>query len=342
MTRRLTPPPPDRDRQDLEVLHRLAVELPRMLSVTGVTDLLAEHLVLAIERADECTISSWLPDSDSLDILSVYERDRGIVEMYRGHRFPLTDWPQNRALLAESRTYCEYDRDDPDWNDTVRGQVDEWGWQTWIALPLVVENRSVGLVELADYASSDRWSPRDIAFAQTIANQAAMAVRNAQLYEHLRRQVLHDPLTGLLNHRAVFERLEAELAEASVGCLPLSVIVLDLDDFKSVNDREGHLAGDRLLRRVAETLREALGETDAAGRIGGDEFVLLLPGMGGEAVAVAERLVARITADTGTSASAGVARMRPGELDATSLIDRADQALREAKRDGKETYRLSA
>ena len=340
MTRRLRPP--DRDRQDLEVLHRLAVELPRMLSVTGVTDLLAEHLVLAIDRADECTISSWLPDSDSLDILSVYERGQGIVEQHRGHRFPLTDWPQNRALLAESSTYCEYHRDDPDWNTTVRGQLDEWGWQTWIALPLVVENRSVGLIELADYAASDRWSPRDIAFAQTVANQAALAVRNAQLYEHLRRQVLHDPLTGLLNHRAVFERLEAELAEASVGCLPLSVIVLDLDDFKSVNDREGHLAGDRLLRRVAETLREALRDADAAGRIGGDEFVLLLPGMGVDAAAVAERLVARITADTGASASAGVARMRPGELDAASLIDRADQALREAKRDGKDTYRLSA
>jgi diguanylate cyclase (GGDEF)-like protein len=340
MTRRLRPP--DRDRHDLEVLHRLAVELPRALSVIGVTDLLSEHLVLAIERADECTISSWRTDVDALDILSVYERDNGIVELYRGQRFPLNNWSANRTLLAESRTYCEYDRDDPDWNDTVRAQLDEWGWQTWIALPLVVENRSVGLIELVDYVGNERWSPRDIAFAQTIANQAAMAVRNAQLYEHLRRQVLHDPLTGLLNHRAVFERLEAELAEASVGCLPLSVIVLDLDDFKSVNDREGHLAGDRLLRRVAECLREALRETDAAGRIGGDEFVLLLPGMGDEAAAVAERLVARVTSDTGTSASAGVARMRPGELDAASLIDRADQALREAKRDGKDTYRLSA
>jgi len=340
MTRRFKPP--DRDRQDLEVLHRLAGELPRVLSVTGVTDLLAEHLVLAIDRVDECTISSWQTDIDALDILSVFERDKGIVQHYRGQRFPLTDWSANRTLLTESRTYCEYDRDDPDWNETVRAQLDEWGWQTWIALPLVVENRSVGLVELADYVGHERWSPRDIAFAQTIANQAAMAVRNAQLYEHLRRQVLHDPLTGLLNHRAVFERLEAELAEATVGCTPLAVIVLDLDDFKAVNDREGHLAGDRLLRRVAETLREASRENDAAGRIGGDEFVLLLPGMGEEAEAIAERLVARITADTGTSASAGVARMRPGELDATSLIDRADRALREAKRDGKDTYRLSA
>jgi diguanylate cyclase (GGDEF)-like protein len=340
MTRRFIPN--DRDRRELEMLHRLAVELPRSLSVTGVTDLLAEHLVTAIDRAWECTISSWLPEQDALSILSVYERDRGIVEFYRGQLFDLSDWPQNRALLAESRAYCEYERDDPDWTEDVRGQIEEWGWQAWIALPLVVENRSVGLIELADYAGDERWSPRDIALSQTIAHQAALAVRNAQLYEHLRKQVEHDPLTGLLNHRALYDRVEAELAEASVAGAPLSVIVIDLDDFKTVNDREGHLAGDQLLRRTAETLREACRGDDAVGRVGGDEFVLVMPGTGDEACAIAERLVARILERAGTSASAGVARMRPGELDAASLIDRADRGLREAKRSGKDTFRLSA
>ena len=88
----------------------------------------------------------------------------------------------------------------------MRAQIREWGWSSWIGLPLVVEGCSVGLIELVDYTSSARWSPRDVAFAQTIASQAAMAVRNAQLYENLRMQVVTDALTGLLNHRAFYER----------------------------------------------------------------------------------------------------------------------------------------
>ncbi|HEY0388305.1 MAG TPA: sensor domain-containing diguanylate cyclase [Gaiellales bacterium] len=340
MTRRFAPS--QRDRRELEVLHRLAVELPRTSSLVSVTDMLATELVQGVERVSECTISSWSAEDDALLILSVYDEESGIVDSHRGDRFPLTDWPQNRTLLEEGRAFCEYHHDDPDWNDVVRGQVAEWGWRSWVALPLVVENRSVGLIEVADYAGDDRWSPRDVAFCQTISSHAAMAVRNAELHDHVRRQVLQDALTGLLNHRGLHERVEAELASAQLRGGELAVIAIDLDDFRMVNDREGHLAGDRMLRRVAETLREACREGDAAGRVGGDAFVLVLPGLGEEAEAVARRLVTQIARRTGTSVSAGVSSMRPGELDAISLIDRAHRGLAEAKLAGKDTFRLSA
>jgi diguanylate cyclase (GGDEF)-like protein len=332
----------DRDRRELEVLHRLAVELPRSLSVTGVTDTLARELVEAVDRANECTISSWLPEVDALDNLSVFERGAGITEKWRGERYPLADWPENRALLEAGNAYREYRSNDPEWTDEVRAQLAGWEWASWIALPLVVEGRSVGLIELADYRSAARWSPRDVAFAQTIASQAAMAVRNAQLYENLRTQVLSDALTGLLNHRAFYERVELELAAAQRRAGDLSVIAIDIDDFKSVNDRDGHLAGDRLLRRVAEVLRSLCRESDAAGRVGGDEFLLVMPGLGRGAVAVAERVVEQTFARTGVRVSAGAACMKQGELDAASLIDRADAALLAAKAAGKGTFRLSA
>jgi diguanylate cyclase (GGDEF)-like protein len=332
----------ERDRRELEVLHRLAVELPRSLSVTGVTDTLARELVGAVVRANECTISSWVPEHDALDLLSMYERGNGITESWRGHRYPLTDWPESRMLLEAGNAHREYRIDAPEWTDAVRAQIADWGWSSWIGLPLVVEGRSVGLIELVDYASSARWSPRDVAFAQTIASQAAMAVRNAQLYENLRTQVLADALTGLLNHRAVYERVELELAQAQQRGANLAVIAIDIDDFKSVNDRDGHLAGDRLLRRVAEVLRGQCRDSDAAGRVGGDEFLLVMPGLGAEAAAVAQRVVERAQAETGVRVSAGAACMKQSELDATSLIDRADAALREAKTAGKGTFRLSA
>jgi GAF domain-containing protein len=204
----------ERDRRELEVLHRLATELPRSLSVSGVTDALARELVIAVDRANECTISSWHVESDRLTVLSVFERGPGIVETWRGHDYPLVDWPENRALLEAGNAHREFRPDDPDWSDQVREQISVWGWASWIALPLVIENHSVGLIELVDHGSRARWSPRDVAFAQTIASQAAMAVRNAQLYENLRAQVLSDALTGLLNHRAVYERVEVEMAAA--------------------------------------------------------------------------------------------------------------------------------
>jgi diguanylate cyclase (GGDEF)-like protein len=340
MSRRLTPN--ERDRRELEALHRLAVELPRATSLVGVTDMLATELVVGIDRISGCTISSWHPGADELHILSVNEEARGIVESFRGEVFPLTDWPQSRLLLEEGRAYCEYHHDDPDWNDAVLEQLAQWGWQSWVALPLVVENRSVGLVEVADYASNERWSAREIAFCQTVCSHAAMAVRNAQLHNDLRRQSQHDALTGLLTHRGLHELVESELAAAQLRGGDLSVVTIDLDDFRLVNDREGHLAGDRLLRRVAETLREECGGERAAGRVGGDGFVVVLPGVGDGAETVARHLVAQIGRRTGTSASAGVARMRPDELDAISLIDRANRGLAAAKQAGKDTFRLSA
>ena len=111
----------ERDRRELEVLHRLALELPRSLSVTGVTDTLARELVEAVDRANECTISSWVPEHDSLDILSVFDRVAGVTEEWRGHRYPLRDWPESRALMEAGMAHREYRVDAPEWTDEREG-----------------------------------------------------------------------------------------------------------------------------------------------------------------------------------------------------------------------------
>jgi diguanylate cyclase (GGDEF)-like protein len=330
VTRRFTQD--DQNRRELEVLHRLAVELPRTLTVTGVTDLLAEHLVLSTQRAGECTISSWDAARDQLTIMSCYQLDSGIDEAQRGELFTLDDWPHSRALLAEGSAHGEYRRDDPAWNQRVRDQLNQWGWQTWIALPLVVEARSVGLIEVVDHKSDERWSPHDIGFCQTIASQAALAVRSAQLHEGMRQQVLQDQLTGLLSHRGLHEQLEASLLAANAGGGELSVVAFDLDGFRAVNDRDGHAAGDLVLRRVADVLREESRDCDIAARIGGDEFMLVLPGVGGDGPAIADRVLGRMAERTGVSLSAGVAQAQPRDLDARVLIGRAQSALRESRR----------
>ena len=238
----------DRDRRELEVLYRLAVSLPRSLTVTGVTDALAEGLVDAIERACECTITSWERDANTLTVLSVCEPG-GIEPSWRGVEYDLADWPDSLAVLEAGSEHREFRLSEAELEPRVREQVEEWTWASWICFPLIVENRAVGLIELADYDSADPWSPRDIVFGQTIATQAALAVRNAQLYEDLQRQVDHDSLTGLLNHGAFYSRFDEELERIRRSGRPAAALIVDLDDFKLVNDRDGHPAGDRTLRR---------------------------------------------------------------------------------------------
>ena len=330
-----------RDRRELEVLHRLAVSLPRSLTVTGVTDALAEGLVDAIERACECTITSWERDANMLTVLSVCEPG-GIEPDWRGAVYDLVDWPESLAVLEAGSEHREFRLSDASLEPRVREQVEEWTWASWICFPLVVEKRAVGLIELADYDSPEPWAPRDISFGQTIATQAALAVRNAQLYEDLQRQADRDPLTDVLNHRAYYDRLTQELARAHRAGSSVGVLVLDLDDFKAINDVRGHLAGDRALRQVADALRAVCRAGDLAGRIGGDEFCVLLVDLEGDPALVAGRLAQVIEMESGVSVSVGVAMCRGTDRTAAEAIARADRALLDAKRAGKHTFRLAA
>lgn len=159
-----------------------------------------------------------------------------------------------------------------------------------------------------------------------------------------RRDATHDPLTGLHNRRAAESRLESDHAHALRSGEPLSVLMLDLDHFKRINDRWGHAAGDRVLVAVADVLREQLRGADLGARFGGEEFLAILPATtSAEAVAAAERIRARVAklaldADDGPmriTASIGVATLAFGES-TTQLLARADTAMYRAKDAGRD------
>lgn len=162
----------------------------------------------------------------------------------------------------------------------------------------------------------------------------------------LELQVMRDPLTGLYNKRYFDRVLETEMERARRSQQPLSIILLDLDHFKSINDRFGHLAGDHVLHAAAQLLKAELRMTDVPCRYGGEEFVIILPTTPvTTAVQVAERLRsalkrAPIDTDKGgvrLTASLGVAAFHPDQkTTAASLIERADEKLYEAKRSGRD------
>ena len=172
-----------------------------------------------------------------------------------------------------------------------------------------------------------------------------------ELEEKLRLAATTDELTGLLNRRAFFAALDSELARATRSGSKFALALIDLDHFKSVNDRFGHAGGDEVLRRFAEIARETMRTADVIGRIGGEEFAVLMPdtdqvqsGVAGERLreAVARRrFVLASGALVPTTISVGVAHWTAGEA-RDDLIARADEALYEAKESGRNRTRLAA
>jgi diguanylate cyclase (GGDEF)-like protein len=176
---------------------------------------------------------------------------------------------------------------------------------------------------------------------QELATHATFALERMRLAAELERLAMHDPLTGLINRRALMERLDTELRTARRTGEMLAFAMLDVDDFKRINDTRGHAGGDAALITVAQTLRASTREIDVPARFAGDEFSLILPRTDRiSAQAVMERIVKELRA-RGLSASIGIA-FTIGTIDATALLRNADDAVYAAKAAGKDCYRFAS
>ncbi|MFI7648819.1 diguanylate cyclase [Micromonospora sp. NPDC049460] len=215
---------------------------------------------------------------------------------------------------------------------------------------------ALGVLALYDRLGADEFDDDDLVTLRTFAGHAAVAVDNVRVHEEAQRLSLTDPLTGLWNYRYLRESIRREVERANRFGRMLSVLALDLDRFKDVNDTHGHAAGDAVLAEFARRVRGEIREVDLAFRQGGEEFVVLLPETDARGAAiVAERLGAAIreapiTADghggaapvaIAVTVSIGIA-VYPGHASTgQEVLDAADDALYAAKAAGRDTWRIA-
>jgi diguanylate cyclase (GGDEF)-like protein len=206
--------------------------------------------------------------------------------------------------------------------------------------PLVADGKPVGVV-LAEWGRGRRTRIPAVTVETLVqsASQTAVALRNAALLAEVESLATRDGLTRLANRRLFEETLNREMARSYRRSTPLSLVVLDVDHFKDVNDSAGHQTGDAVLREIGRTLVRNTKASDLAARYGGDEFVVLLPECSGaDALRVAERLraaVARHVTAVPVTVSGGVGEMPGNAGDGERLVAAADAALYAAKRDGR-------
>lgn len=223
----------------------------------------------------------------------------------------------------------------------VRGRA---GPERWSSVAILVCLCDLCLTYSSRYRYSVGWyTGRTLTVMASAVVLLAMLASFRRLKATAEFNAAYDGLTGLANRRSAYDSLAAMIARSRRTRTPLGVVMFDLDRFKQVNDNHGHAAGDEVLRSVATTLRDTVRDTDICARVGGEEFVVLLPDAGlGDARLVAERLLLRLRAheiaaiDSSVTASFGIAELQPADATAENLLHRADQAMYLAKALGRD------
>jgi diguanylate cyclase (GGDEF)-like protein len=310
----------------LEQLQRAFVEIAAAADERGVATaaLRGAWLGLGFGRA------FWFACGEAGELNALHELDGGrIGESEYGGTLP----PQSSLLRvargdSDAAMGTNADADSPLF-DVLR----------WYVAAKVRPRNGASFIIYADGVVDRAPSPWALASLREVADQAALALDNLRMAQELERLALHDPLTGLPNRRALAERLAIELASARRTGETLAFAIVDVDDFKRVNDARGHAGGDEALKAIARAMRSVTRETDFPARFAGDEFALVMPRtQRADAAAVMERLVAALRA-AGLPCSAGVG-FADGTGTAEALFAAADAAAYAVKARGKNGFHL--
>lgn len=285
-------------------------------------------------------------DGETLKPAAAHGFKPGAIEklaMRVGENIPGLAFAENRVVVSEDLPHDER---------LVNTFIRELNPQTVISIPLVYRGRKLGVLAIWTFKPY-HYGEDEKQVLQIAADQMAMAIDNASLFEETRRMATTDGLTSLANHRTFYQTLEREMDRANRYGRPLSLLMVDIDNFKHFNDTHGHLQGDQVLVEVGAILTRTVRNVDLAARYGGEEFAIILPETacitttGAEdcsALQVAERIRAAVAANLfkaddgsglGITVSIGVSEFPVYADDLRSLVRTADTALYQAKNAGR-------
>ncbi len=214
-----------------------------------------------------------------------------------------------------------------------------------LEIPITYRNSVIGVLVVEDDTPNRNWEDEEVLMVKTVSDQLAVAISHARLFRQVQTQAMTDALTGLFNHRYFQERLDREMKLADRNNDQVSLILLDLDHLKRINDTHGHRTGDSALCHAAQIMQSTVREVDICARYGGEEFVIVLPQCGREdAIGVAERLRGMIASKPVSkvgqvTASLGVATYPAAAKSKEELIEMADRAMYLAKAAGRNRVR---
>jgi diguanylate cyclase (GGDEF)-like protein len=323
---------------------RLADVFRELLSAPALGSLLEEIADALSDLVPYDALTIYRIDEGGTVLLPVLARDQWAEEILQT-RVPfgrgITGW----AALSQEAVWANQAHLDPRVHTVPGTPADEP--EALICIPLLGGRLVRGALNLYRLGENAAFSEADFELARRFGDAAALALAQAEMRERLEEEARTDALTGLANRRAFCERLASELQRSERALEPVGLVMLDIDDFKQVNDRFGHGVGDQALIELARALEGAVRNVDLVCRLGGEEFALILPGATRE---LACEIGARIRTTVpdlsvhgiGTiTLSIGVATGNEGTT-ADELFERADAALMAVKRSGKDGVCVAA